>query len=287
MANIILRVPIPSTFIKQIPDVGVELRESLVFALLLFEDVIRELHGKTMRDWNHITLKSRSIAAAVGSMAFKFVMDHAPAGPTYFFRSFIEPTEFSPDDDDEQIMKYVAAFEARVLSKYPKLNMISCCQNHYIDTKMFLLEMKRQKSISNVHFECATEISFFFAFHYMLDRYDYEYMNLSTLAGVAIALLSIESLTHGGFDTADIGQLHTPTAYDFAATIAHRIATIYTKRHAYDLQAQLFARFADKCSWQHACTKQINVLKCSIALRQRFERLPSAAQASYGLIYEQ
>lgn len=223
-----------------------ERQDALIMAVVVFLQIIYNIHRSCLNDWDHSSLASRVAIAVSSDLAAKFVMDDHPYGSAFFLSMIMNRDEV--EENFDLIMHHIVEYQLVVIDK---ISLYRCSLNHKSWASAFLEVLHRRREISTFSANRVQEILFFIAFNLCEFLPTYSDEREETVAE-ALVVLSIQC-TQNGMKEACLTKstvLCPSDSYTLAATMGHSIAD----KSVEETQFLLGGIFVDKTEWQHRAT---------------------------------
>lgn len=239
-----------------------ELEDVMIMGMIVFMQIIYNIHQCTLKEWDHSSLQSRVALAMSCGLSIKFLMDEHPYASSFFLTWVVRPDEVITADQ-RAFDNYIRDYELVVIKS---INLYRCSFNHRNWATEFLYELKGRRELSVFTTKRVYEIIYFVCFNCceMLPEY-IEYAD--RVMAEAIVLLSIQctecSVWGGAITKSRI--LSTKPAYELASQIGHKLAD----KSVVETQHLLGEQFATKSEWQYRATQPCNIRRAAYDLEKK------------------
>ena len=265
ITRMLFESPIKKAFLDHVPNPRPELEDVTVMALIIFLQIIYNISGSSLEEWDHSSLKSRVAVAVSCGLALKFIMDDQPHTSMYFLSCVVRRDELI-EDDEKVITDYIVKYETSVLRS---LNLYRCAYNHRSWAADFLYALKRNKEMTSFTCNRTYELVYFVSLHVCELLPDFEPYDEENVAE-AIVLLAIEciqiSAWPGVITKSKILAGHR--SYEVATKIGHALAD---KRPS-ETQGLLGEPFTLSFQWQHRATIPCSLRRAAYDLEKKWRK---------------
>lgn len=246
LSLMILRSPIRTEYSQAVPNPDTLLEDTMIMALMIFMQIVYNIHQQTIFEWDHSTLASRIALAISAGIAVKFCMDEQPFSTSFFMSLILKHGEILIGEDE--LKSYVCGYEKEVVVR---INVYRCFLNHRCWAAAFLDELLRQHEISEYTAKRVYEILVFVSFNiceFLPEFGDEQEEDIAE----AMVVISIQCTQNSsiGMSLTKSTSLCPSHSYDLAKRIAHSLANKSTE----DTQSLLGGHFVNRKTWQYRAT---------------------------------
>ena len=257
-----IRSRIETEYLKLVSNPKPELEDVMIMSMIVFMQIIYNIHRSTLEEWDHSSLKSRIALAVSCGLSIKFQMDVEPYGSLCFLKWVVRPGEIE-FDCQEALQHYIINYELVVIKS---ISLYRCSFNHRIWAIEFLLKLKDNREISMFTTNRIYEVLYFVCFNSceLLPVYTEYDKKVMAEAIVLLSIQCIECSASGGAITKSRILCAKPS-YELASKIGHKIA----EKSGFETQHLLGDPFANKTEWQHQATQPCTIRRAAYDLERK------------------